>query len=274
MIDDQHVSEVIQRIQAECGVCGAEAEVSKHILGAKVQCPRCQSQTRFMPRARESAPVRSPTPVTLGSVGEVALANSPGNRPALGEQIDLAGQFVAGRYRVKEELARGGMGVVYRATDERFDVDVALKVTLAMDGSGTAYRGRFKREARVGNLLGRQAGFVRALDWGALDGGLYLAMDLVPGATELDLAAGPLEERLERLAEVAELVQVTHEAGIVHRDLKPANVLIDSAGLVALADFGLAKVVAETEERDLSASEFAAFREIALTQTGVGLGHG
>jgi hypothetical protein len=164
------------------------------------------------------------------------------------------------------------MGVVYLARDEKFDADVALKVSLPGEAVGVTYRQRFKREAKIGNLLGKRAGFVRALDWGDHDGHLYLAMDLVQGARELDLRAGSQADRLALLARLASLVSTAHDAGVIHRDLKPGNVLVAADGGLALADFGLAKVIGEDRSNELTQSEFGSYVDAQITQTGIGMG--
>ncbi len=150
------------------------------------------------------------------------------------------GDRVAGRYTIERELGRGGMGAVYKARDEKFRSEIALKVALS---DVPECRARFEREALLGNRLGKQPGFVRAFDWGELEGGkgLYLAMDLVPGARSLDVTGGTLAERIDRLRRAALLVALAHKTGIIHRDLKPANFLQAEDGSIWLSDFGLAK---------------------------------
>src|SRR5689334_6231413 len=138
-----------------------------------------------------------------------------------------AGTVIAGRYTIERELGRGGMGAVFVAKDSKFGGRVALKVASVSGLAFDEFKERFAREARIGHRLGRTEGFVRALDWGELDGtNLYLAMDLVDGASSLDLANGPLRERLERLIRGARLVARAHALGVVHRDLKPQNFLV------------------------------------------------
>jgi formylglycine-generating enzyme required for sulfatase activity/serine/threonine protein kinase len=169
------------------------------------------------------------------------------------------GALVAQRYVVQRRIGAGGMGAVYLARDEKFGERVALKISTA---DGEEFRRRFQREARIGNKLGKEPGFVRALDWGELeDQSLYLAMDLVEGARPLDLETGPLENRVARLRDAARLVAQAHRQGVIHRDLKPANLLVGSDGQVRLSDFGLAKIVGEKEEQ-----------RAALTQQGAMMG--
>ncbi len=189
------------------------------------------------------------------------------------------GEIVGGRYRVERRLAQGGMSAVFVATDTKFDRPVALKVAVAEAADFDDFKARFRREALIGHMLGQfSTGFVRALDWGeAGERTLYMVMDLVPGARELDLISGPREVRLERLARAATLVDEVHALGIVHRDIKPANFLVSADGTIHLADFGLAKVLAafddEDEERALRASQRAPEDGLGhLTQTGLALG--
>jgi serine/threonine protein kinase len=173
------------------------------------------------------------------------------------------GTLVASRYTIESELGRGGMGTVFLARDERLGERVALKVAAASGLSHDELRGRLQREARIGSRLGKNAGFVRALDWGELDATqLYLVMDLVEGARTLDLVSGSLPERLGRLRAAAALVAHAHGAGVIHRDLKPANFLVGNDGQLRLADFGLAKARGEDELEET----------VGLTQTGIGMG--
>ena len=179
---------------------------------------------------------------------------------------------LGGRYRLLNEIARGGMGRVYAAIDTKLDVRVAIKLTDKGNSQSKACRDRFKREAKIGSLLGRQTGFVRAFDWGEDEERFYLAMDLVEGAEPLDLVACSTDEALRRLIISSELVARAHAAGVIHRDLKPENFLVSPAGEISLADFGLAKSSGVNTWDALPQGRFETYRSLGLTQTGVGFG--
>jgi len=158
------------------------------------------------------------------------------------------GTRVAERYEVDREIARGGGAVIFRAHDQKFGVDVALKVATATGTLYDEFMARFRREARISYLLGKAPGFVRALDWGELAPGhtLYMTMDLVEGPRELDL--GPersTDDRLRDLVRAGGLVVRAHAQGVIHRDLKPANFLRGPGDELYLTDFGEAKSVAD-----------------------------
>lgn len=175
------------------------------------------------------------------------------------------GTLVAGRYRVVGPLARGGMGMVYQAEDTRFGAPVALKVATLSGGVYELFRARVQREARIGYLLGRSEGLVRALDWGEITPRetLFVVMDLVEGARPLDICRGEREERLRILLAAATLVARVHGHGVVHRDVKPANFLVSREGRIHLADFGEAKDARE---------EAIGPGDTHLTRTGMTLG--
>jgi serine/threonine-protein kinase len=168
--------------------------------------------------------------------------------PATGAEL-ACGSEVAG-YRIESLLGRGGMGVVYLATDLGLERRVALKILPAERAQEEEFRERFLRESRLAASLDHPH-IVPVFAAGEADGLLYIAMRYVEGT---DLRA--LLEREGRLeperaiafvADVADALDAAHDRGLVHRDVKPANILIASrAGKehCYLADFGLTGMIA------------------------------
>jgi ABC-type branched-subunit amino acid transport system substrate-binding protein/DNA-binding beta-propeller fold protein YncE len=155
------------------------------------------------------------------------------------------GQIFAG-YRVEELVGRGGMGVVYRATDLSLERPVALKLIAPELAQDERFRARFLREPRLAAALDHPC-VVPIYEAGERDGQLYLAMRYVEGS---DLKTLLERERrlsaewvLAVLAQVADALDAAHRRGLVHRDVKPANVLLDEDGHAYLTDFGISKQV-------------------------------
>jgi streptogramin lyase/predicted Ser/Thr protein kinase len=157
------------------------------------------------------------------------------------------GSTVAG-YRVEALIARGGMGVVYRATHLGLDRPVALKVIARELADREGFRERFLRESRLAARLDHPA-VVPVYDSREVDGELIVAMRLIKGGDLRKLIdrEGPLPpgRALDLLAQVAEALDAAHGAGVVHRDVKPHNILIEG-DRAYLSDFGLAKAVDES----------------------------
>jgi hypothetical protein len=157
------------------------------------------------------------------------------------------GSEVAG-YRIEELIARGGMGVVYRATHLGLDRPVALKVIARELADREGFRDRFLRESRLAARLDHPA-VVPVYDSREVDGELIVAMRLVKGGDLRRLIdrEGPLPpgRALDYLAQVADALDAAHAAGIVHRDVKPHNILVEG-NRAYLSDFGLAKAFDES----------------------------
>ena len=147
-----------------------------------------------------------------------------------------------GPYTLVRELGRGGMGVVFEATDRVLGRRVALK--LLADGCDDEGRERFRREARATAQV-RHPNIVEVYARGVIARRPYYAMALIPGRSLDAMArAGTLPRPRElagRLAEVADALDVLHRAGVVHRDVKPSNIIVERSGRLVLADFGLAR---------------------------------
>ncbi len=157
------------------------------------------------------------------------------------------GSTLAG-YRIDALIARGGMGVVYRATQLALDRPVALKVIAHELADDEKFRSRFLGESRLAARLEHPA-VVPVYDAREEDGELIVAMRLIEGGDLRKLIdrEGPLrpQRAINLLGQVAEALDAAHAAGIVHRDVKPHNVLVEGERAY-LSDFGLAKAYAET----------------------------
>jgi serine/threonine-protein kinase len=157
------------------------------------------------------------------------------------------GSTLAG-YRIDSLIARGGMGVVYRATQLALDRPVALKVIAGELAGDEKFRRRFLSESRLAASL-EHPSVVPVYDAREEDGELIVAMRLIEGGDLRKLIdrEGPLppERAIQLLGQVAEALDAAHAAGIVHRDVKPHNVLVEGERAY-LSDFGLAKAYAET----------------------------
>ena len=161
----------------------------------------------------------------------------------------LVGTWVAGRFKIQEKLAAGGMGVVYRAHQKVVDREVAIKVLRPERANDEAATEQFLREARAVSQLSSPH-TVTVIDVGPLDsGGWFLAMELLDGVTlHQRLRDGPIDlhEAVRIADQIALSLGEAHARGIVHRDLKPLNVLLartpGHTERVKVLDFGLAKL--------------------------------
>ncbi len=150
-----------------------------------------------------------------------------------------------GEYELLAEVARGGMGVVYRARHLSLGRIVALKMVLFGTFARTETQDRFRAEARTGARL-KHPHIVPIHDFGTLDGQPWFTMDLIDGPNLGDvLKQGPFpsERAALLMKDLAESVAYAHREGVLHRDLKPSNILLDAAGAPHLTDFGLAREV-------------------------------
>ncbi len=157
------------------------------------------------------------------------------------EQIPLE----LGPYKIKEEIGRGGMAVVYRAQDTRVGRDVALKVLLPQHAHDQSFMRRFIREGQASESLCHD-NIVRTYETGNADGHFYMAMQLVEGGTLLDYVQKRKQllspdEIISILSQVGAGLDYAHSLGFLHRDIKLSNVLMMENGDALLSDFGVVK---------------------------------
>src|SRR4051794_19257631 len=169
--------------------------------------------------------------------------------PAVTSESD---RVIGGRYRLREPIGHGGMGVVWMAHDDLLDRTVALKEVVASGGASDEVRERMLREARAAARLDHP-GAVRIYDVVDADDHStppWIVMEVLTGRTLKDAVNddGPLPPR--RVAEIGvalvDAITAAHRAGILHRDVKPANVQLCDDGRTVLTDFGIASIAGDS----------------------------
>ncbi|MEM7015507.1 MAG: serine/threonine-protein kinase, partial [Verrucomicrobiota bacterium] len=175
------------------------------------------------------------------------MLNESAEAAELEEEQELreldGGLGVIGDYEIQSEIARGGMGVVYRARQISLDRIVAIKLIRETSLASAEDRARFRIEAEAAAGIDHPH-LVPIYEIGEEDSQLFYSMKLIEGGTLATPPEGWESERkiaVEAMAKVARALQAVHEAGVLHRDLKPGNVLLDEDGEPFLTDFGLAR---------------------------------
>jgi eukaryotic-like serine/threonine-protein kinase len=195
----------------------------------------CDNATVLMPRGRHAHTVSRRVDAGPADTGPNVAGHSAAMAPAF--------PIPFGDYELLEEIARGGMGVVFKARQIKLNRLVALKMLRTEVLASPEAVERLQAEAELAAQL-QHAGIVPIHDVGEYAGRHYICMAFVDGESLAERTARrplPLEEAARVVAQVADAIQYAHDHEIIHRDLKPANILLDRAGRARVVDFGLAQ---------------------------------
>jgi tRNA A-37 threonylcarbamoyl transferase component Bud32 len=249
------VAEILQQ-QAitvlACENCGAQYNVRRFSPLKHYDCRRCHGRLVVPTGKLENVSVQD----AVEDPSKTAQVKQPGRpfKTTDAYQVALATDTskirqtrMLGRYEILGEIARGGMGVIYKGRQLDLDRVVALKTLRADESRRDDSHERFRREARAIAAL-RHPNIVAVHDVGEFESIPYFTMEFIEGLPlDRRIMKGPLppREAISLLAPIAEAIHYCHTEGVVHRDLKPANIIVDAHGVPFLVDFGIAKRKAE-----------------------------
>ena len=199
-----------------------------------MECPKCHAENRGDSKFCSQCA----TPLSVAGLEEPSLTKT------LATPLPVAkpGTIIAGKYKIVEEIGRGGMGIVYKAEDVRLQRTVALKFLPPQLADSSDLKERFLIEARAAAALSHPNICV-IHEVGEEEDRPYIAMEYVEGETlQAKTKKGPLplEEALAITKQIAAGLGEAHHKGIVHRDIKSANIMVSNKGQVKVMDFGLA----------------------------------
>ena len=227
-----------------CPRCRTEREPAGSEPGKDNCCPRCRAVLVFQDA---SAPRRTgPEPARVSAPDPRGTDTTITSDPAKDQFINR----IIGGCQILERIARGGMGVVYKAKQLNLGRTVAMKILAEELARDTVFVKRFINEARAAAEL-NHGNIVHINDVGKCDDIFFFTMEFVDGATLAEVLRKCEALELLQAADVAyqtcQALRHAHRKHIIHRDIKPENIMITTDGVVKLADLGLAKRVSEHE---------------------------
>lgn len=210
-------------------------------------CPHC------------NAPVTAEAPQGLCPkclLAAASIATEVGQKPESSAPPSVATVAAAfPQLEILEFIGQGGMGIVFKARQPKLDRFVALKLLPQKPGADPSFCERFNREARVLARLSHP-NIVAVHDFGEAGPFFYLLMEFVDGVNlrqALKASRFSSTQALALVPKICDALQYAHEEGVLHRDIKPENLLLDARGRLKIADFGIAKLLGETNDITLTA---------------------
>jgi serine/threonine protein kinase len=203
-----------------------------------IQCPKCKAENPDESKFCNECGTPLQLSMDIG-VTKTIITSATGLQK---------GSTIAGKYRILEELGRGGMGVVYKAEDTKLKRTVALKFLPPELTHIPDVKDRFMREAQAAAALDHP-NICTVYEFDEAEEKTFISMAYVEGQSlRKKLESGPLElkEALRIAAQVAEGLQEAHKKGVVHRDIKSANIMVDDRNQAKIMDFGLARMTGGT----------------------------
>ncbi len=209
------------------------------------QCPKCYTLNS------EDSQFCSKCGAALEDAHDTISYGSPEKVPAEATIYFKSGEMFDNRYRIIEEIGRGGMGLVYKAEDTELNITVALKIIHPKHSSNPVFIHRFKKETLIARSISHE-NVIRIYDLGEAKEIKYISMEFIKGQNLRDFiqASGSLafETALNLIQQMCEALKAAHQKGIVHQDLKPSNIMVDNSGQLFIMDFGLARSFYREEE--------------------------
>ncbi len=228
----------------KCPYCEGKFDLSTEVDEGRVECPLCNKTIKFARRkgGRKGTTAQGQM---IASTGWGTDGFRSGGRTA--EYGEIKKGDTLGGFRIEEMLGAGAMAVVYQATQLSLDRPVALKILPKAFAEKESFVRQFDSETELLASL-NHPNIVSIIDRGREGDTYYFAMEYIEGTTlgEL-LASGEVEEEffLRIMEQCAQALVYAHSKGIIHRDLKPANIMLNDQGMVKIADFGVAGLIAE-----------------------------